>query len=146
MTDDSPASAGTDRRQQPESFRARALQASLTVTDLEKSLAWYRDVVGFTLDQRHERNGRLVAASIKAGEVHILLGQDDGAKGRDRVKGEGFSLQCTTSQNIDALATRLKSHGVTLDTEPTDMPWGARVFRFHDPDGFKLVISSERPA
>jgi lactoylglutathione lyase len=145
MTSESSVSPGTNRREQPESFRARSVSASLTVKDVEKSLAWYRDVVGFTLDQRHERDGKLMAASIKAGDVRLLLGQDDGKKGWDRTKGEGFSLQFTTSQNVDELASRVKAHGVTLDTEPTDMPWGARVFRFHDPDGFKLVISSERP-
>jgi uncharacterized glyoxalase superfamily protein PhnB len=31
-----------------------------------------------------------------------------------------------------------------LETEPADMPWGARVFRLVDPDGYKLSISSER--
>jgi hypothetical protein len=30
--------------------------------------------------------------------VRILLNQDDGAKGFDRVKGEGFSLMFTTAQ------------------------------------------------
>jgi uncharacterized glyoxalase superfamily protein PhnB len=62
----------------------------------------------------------------------------------DRVKGTGFSLQFTTAQNIDDLANRIKAHGSTLETEPTDVPWGARVFRVVDPDGFKLVFSSER--
>jgi hypothetical protein len=33
-------------RAQPESFRARRLTASLTVNDIQASLAWYRDVVG----------------------------------------------------------------------------------------------------
>lgn len=123
-------------------FHARALSAALTVKDLEKSLAWYRDVVGFTVDQRHEREGKLLAVSLKAGNVRILITLDDGAKGWDRVKGEGMSLQFTTDQAIDELAQRVKEHGVTLDTEPVDTPWGARVFRLHDPDGFKLVISS----
>jgi len=123
-------------------FHARALSAALTVKDLEKSLAWYRDVMGFTVDQRHEREGKLLAVSLKAGDVRILITQDDGAKGWDRVKGEGMSLQFTTDQAIDELAKRVKEHGVTLDTEPVDTPWGARVFRLHDPDGFKLVISS----
>ena len=35
-----------------EAFIAESLEASLTVKDLEKSLAWYRDVVGFALDRR----------------------------------------------------------------------------------------------
>jgi uncharacterized glyoxalase superfamily protein PhnB len=123
-------------------FNARALGAALTVKDLEKSLAWYRDVIGFAVDQRHEREGKLMAVSLKAGDVRILLALDDGAKGWDRLKGEGLSLQFTTDQNIDEIADRVKAAGVTLDTEPVDTPWGARVFRLHDPDGFKLVVSS----
>lgn len=117
--------------------------ASLTVKDLQTSLAWYRDAVGFTVDREHQRDGRVMAVSLRAGNVRILLGQDDGAKGMDRRKGEGFSLQLTTAQSVDAIAERIKSHGGTLDTEPTDTPWGARVFRVRDPDGFRLTISSE---
>jgi uncharacterized glyoxalase superfamily protein PhnB len=116
----------------------------LTVNDLQKSLAWYRDVLGFTVDREHQREGKLVAVSLKAGDVQLLLGQDDGAKGLNRVKGEGLSLQFTTAQNVDEIAKRIKEQGGTLDTEPTDMPWGPRVFRVRDLDGFKLVFSSER--
>lgn len=131
-------------RVQPETFRARALTCSLTVRDLAASLAWYRDVIGFIVDQTHERDGVLRAASLKAGAVRILLGQDNGAKGWDRQKGQGFSLQFTTAQDIDALAARIRARGGTLEGDPSDTPWGARVFRVRDPDGFTLVFSSER--
>ena len=131
------------QRALPESFRARALSASLTVKDLTKSLAWYVDVLGFTVQQRYEREGKFLAASLEAGDVEILLNQDDGAKGWDRVKGVGFSLQFTTVQDVDALAARIKAKGGTIDTEPADMPWGARIFRTHDLDGFHLVFSRE---
>jgi len=146
MSADSPSATASERRAQPESFRARGLTASLTVKDIEKSLAWYRDAVGFTVKQEHTRDGRVVAISLKAGSVELLIGRDDGAKGWDRVKGEGLSLQISTTQNIDELAARIKAHGGTLTTEPTDMPWGVRVFRAQDPDGFKLVFSSVRPS
>lgn len=146
MSQNPSDSAVPNRRAQPESFRATALNASLTVKDLEKSLAWYRDVVGFTVDQKHERAGKLVAVSLKAGAVRILINQDDGAKGLDRKKGDGFSLQFTTSQSIDDLAKRITGAGGTLDSQPADMPWGVRMFRLQDPDGFKLVFSSERPS
>ena len=142
MSTDATPPEDANRRAEPQSFRARSLDASLTVKDLEKSLAWYQDVVGFTVDRRHEREGKLMGVSLKAGTVRILLTQDDGAKGWDRVKGEGMSLQFTTEQNIDAIANRIKESGVTLDTEPVDTPWGMRVFRVRDPDGFRLVFSS----
>lgn len=142
---DTPPSPAASRRAQPETFRARSLEVSLTVKDAEASLAWYRDILGFIVDRRYERDGKLTAVSMKAGSVRILLGQDDGARGLDRVKGEGFSLMLTTSQIIDDVAQAIKSRGGSLMTEPANMPWGSRVFRVVDPDGFKLVISSERP-
>jgi uncharacterized glyoxalase superfamily protein PhnB len=51
-------------------------------------------------------------------------------------------MQFTTDQDIDEIADRIKEHGGALETEPTDMPWGPRVFRVLDPDGFRLVFST----
>jgi uncharacterized glyoxalase superfamily protein PhnB len=123
-------------------LHADSLEASLTVGHLDRSAAWYCDALGFVIDKRHEREGRLVAVSLKAGSVRILLAQDDGAKGAERVKGEGISLQISTSQKADDIAARIKTHGSTLDTEPTRMPWGVTALRVRDPDGFRLTISS----
>ncbi|MQA91246.1 MAG: hypothetical protein GEU90_13610 [Gemmatimonas sp.] len=126
-----------------ESLDAVELSASLTVRDVQASLDWYRDVLGFALARKFERDDRLQAASLRAGSVRVLLTQDDGAKGWDRAKGEGMSLMLTTDQDIDGVATRIKQSGWTLDTEPVDMPHGARAFRLKDPDGFKLTFSSQ---
>jgi uncharacterized glyoxalase superfamily protein PhnB len=120
------------------------LSASLTVKDVRTSVTWYRDALGFTVSQEHERGGVLRAVSLSAGGAQILLSQDDGAKGADRAKGEGISLMLTT-ENVDDLAAQAKAHGATLDTEPTDMG-GRRAFRLRDPDGFRLTIATERKA
>jgi uncharacterized glyoxalase superfamily protein PhnB len=122
---------------------AQSLDASLTVADVRRSAEWYRDVLGFTIDREFERDGRHFAARLLAGTIRILVTQEDGAKGLERVKGAGFSLQITTAQDIDALASNAKRAGAVLDTEPTDA-WGVRVFRLRDPDGFRLVFSSPR--
>ena len=58
-----------------EHFLADSLEASLTVKDLENSLAWYRDVMGFTVDRKHERAGKLMAVSLRAGAVRLLISQ-----------------------------------------------------------------------
>jgi len=129
----------------PATLIAKSLEASLTVADIRSSVAWYRDVLRFSVDREFERDGRLFAVSLRAGTIRILLTQDDGAKGVDRVKGEGFSLQITTAQDIDALAANARRAGAVLDSEPADA-WGARVFRIRDPDGFRLVLSSPRDA
>jgi len=126
-----------------ETLDATTLSASLTVADVAASVAWYRDVLGFTVHRSFERDGTLFAASLRAGAVPILLTRDDGKRGTERTKGDGISLQLTTKQDIDALASRARARGAALDTEPSDV-MGARVFRLRDPDGFRLVISSER--
>jgi uncharacterized glyoxalase superfamily protein PhnB len=124
---------------------AQSLEASLTAADLRRSITWYRDVLGFAVDREFSRDDQLFAASLRAGAVRILLTQDDGKKGLDRKKGEGFSLQITTAQDIDAIAARATQAGVRLETEPAEMR-GARFFRLRDPDGFLLVFSSPRGA
>jgi len=136
MTDES-------KRAQPESFRARELSVSLSCDDLQKSLAWYRDVIGFHAAQEYPGpDGTVRAVRLVAGGIRLLIGQDDGAKGRDRKKGVGFSLHMTTAQDIDELAARIKEHGGALEDEPMDAPWGPRIFRVRDPDGVLITISS----
>jgi uncharacterized glyoxalase superfamily protein PhnB len=129
-----------------ELLKGRPLAVSLTVKDLQKSLTYYQDTLGFVIERKIEREGTLRSVALKAGDVSISINQDDGAKGWERVKGEGFSLRITTDQNIDELANGMKKHGGILDSEPADTPWGTRAFRFRDPDGYKVMISSPRPA
>lgn len=127
---------------QSEPLGATALNLSLTVKDLSTSVAWYRDVVGFTVDREIVRDGVLRAVAIRAGDVSLLLNLDDGGRGWDRKKGEGFAFQLRTSQSIDEIANGIKARGGTLALEPTDMPWGARIMRLVDPDGFRFSIST----
>lgn len=122
-------------------FDALSLDASLTVNDIDASLAWYRDVLGFAVAREFRRDDRLFAVSLIAGTARILISQDTGAKGADRRKGEGFSLRLTTEQDIDALAARIKASGGTLESEPSELR-SARFFRLRDPDGFRFTISS----
>lgn len=138
----SDVSAGPAERNSTDGFRATGMSASLTVTDIERSLHWYSNVVGFAVEQRHEADGRLVSVALEAGSVRIRINQDDGAKGSNRPRGVGFSLYFATAQDVDRLAEGIKERGGTLTTEPADMPWGARVFRLTDPDGFGLAIAA----
>src|SRR5262245_25987174 len=113
---------------------------SITVKDIRKSVAWYRDVVGFGVERTAEREGQLALVALKAGDVRLSLNQDNGAKGWDRIKGLGFSINIWTTDDVDVIAEHIKANGGVLDTEPVDAVWGARFFRLTDPDGFKLAI------
>jgi lactoylglutathione lyase len=128
-------------RKLPETLRLRSISPSLTVNDLQASLSWYRDVLGFTLGERWEHEGKLAGMELVAGSVSFYLSQDDWRKGRERVKGEGFRLHCATAQDVDKLADAIRRRGGRLLEEPHDEPWGERAFAVVDPDGFKITIS-----
>jgi uncharacterized glyoxalase superfamily protein PhnB len=137
-----PAKPVLKDRQKPETLRLRSAGPSFTVNDLQKSLAFYCDVLGFTAKDRWEENGELRGVELVAGRVTFWLGQDDWKKGHDRVKGQGFRIYCGTSQDVDATAERIRATGWTLAEEPTDRSWGGRDFAVVDPDGFMITISS----
>jgi uncharacterized glyoxalase superfamily protein PhnB len=122
-------------------LRARPISVSLTVKDLDKSLAWYTGLLGFVIERKYERDGKVGGYALRAGDAMIGIGQDDGAKGWDRIKGQGCSVQIMTDQPVDEIADRIKAGGGKLLSEPEDMPWGFRMFQVLDPDGFKLGVS-----
>ncbi len=124
-------------------LRLRSAGPSFTVNDLQKSLAFYRDALGFREGERWERDGTLMGVELKAGSVRVWIGQDDWKKGRDRLKGGGFRVYFETSQDVDQLAAGIKARGGTLAEEPHTTPWGSRSFAVTDPDGFKMTITNE---
>lgn len=119
-----------------------SVMPTMTVNDIHASIAWYRDVMGFSVAREMEHEGQLVGAVVAAGAVQFLLGQDDFAKGKDRRKGVASRLYCIYDGDIDEFAETIKSRGGTLEQEPTDQPWGARDFTVKDPDGFTLSMSN----
>ncbi len=125
-----------------ESLALRSASPSFTVNDLEKSLGWYRDVLGFDVEETWKNpDGKVMGISLKAGDVSFMIGQDDWKKGRDRKKGEGFRIYCETKKSVDDLAKRIEAKGGRLDSGPTDQPWGVRDISVTDPDGFKITIA-----
>jgi uncharacterized glyoxalase superfamily protein PhnB len=122
---------------------ATSLSPGITVNDIQKSLTFYTDGLGFEVEERHEAEGVLRFVSLKSGAGSLGIGQDDFAKGKDRVKGTGLRIWISTKADIAALAARAKTAGITLDTEPAKLPWGPLAFTVTDPDGFKLTVAND---
>jgi uncharacterized glyoxalase superfamily protein PhnB len=129
------------KRKEPQTLRLRAITPGLTVNNIARSIAWYRDVLGFTVADEWRDKGVLRGAEMKAGTVRLYLGQDDWKKGTRRSKGAGFRLYCTTAQDVDRLAALVKARGGVLAHEPQTQPWGERDFGLVDPDGFNITIT-----
>ena len=48
-------------------LNATTLGGSITCKDLDASIRWYRDVIGFAVDQTFEHEGKVVTAIVSAG-------------------------------------------------------------------------------
>ena len=129
---------------QTKTLKATVLMPSLTVDNLQRRLDFFAGL-GFEVEERWEENGVLLGVSLKAGSVHLGLTQDDGKKGRDRVKGVGMRLYIETKDDIDEIAARAKAAGVALTSEPYDTEMKTRAFEATEPSGFLVTISSPWP-
>jgi catechol 2,3-dioxygenase-like lactoylglutathione lyase family enzyme len=132
------------RRGERATLRLRSVEPTLTVNDLERSVRFYTDVVGFIVIEQISDGAVLQGVLLQAGVCRFGLTQDDWAKGRDRKKGAGVRIWCNTVQDIDAVAKRITAAGGTLAADPTNQPWGVRSVSIQDPDGFLLTIYSEQ--
>jgi len=129
------------RKQTPETLRLRSFEPSITVADIERSIRFYTEVLGFIVGERWKGDdGVLRGAMLRAGACSLGLSQDDWSKGRDRKKGEGVRIWCTTAQDVDAIAKRIQSAGGRLTEGPMTQSWGARSLSIDDPDGFHISI------
>jgi catechol 2,3-dioxygenase-like lactoylglutathione lyase family enzyme len=135
----SAGSRVAERRKQPEALRLRESSVSLTVNDLARSLRFYTDALGFTVKERWERDGVLRGVQLVAGASELGLTQDDWAKGRDRVKGVGMRVWAGTTQDLDALARRIRDKGGEAEG-PKAESWGTQTVSVADPDGFRITF------
>jgi catechol 2,3-dioxygenase-like lactoylglutathione lyase family enzyme len=130
-------------RRQPETLRLRACFPEVIVADFQRSIRWYRDILGMSEGQKYEYNGQLIGIEMKAGTITFYLTQDSFDKGREGHKGMGVRLWARTAQDIDQLATRVKTKGGVLVKDVHDVGWGPRGFLIDDPDGYHLTIFQE---
>src|SRR3989442_10054586 len=77
---------------QPETLRLRDISPTFTATDLQRSIAFYRDVLGFVVGEEGRETGTLAGCEMRAGAGTVYLPQDDFAKGREPNKGTGSAL------------------------------------------------------
>jgi predicted enzyme related to lactoylglutathione lyase len=101
--------------------------------DYDKALAWYRDVLGLTIEVE-DRPNRFV--TLKAGGARVSLKEGKGAAaGRDAVN-LAFEVE-----DLDAMVAKLKSHGVEVG-DPFESPYqeGYREARTEDPDGTRVRL------
>ena len=112
------------------------LTCSIGVTDLDRSITWYRDVLGFTLLYRVDD---IAWCELSTGvqRVNVGLGQ------RENAGGEGGATLTFGVTDIDAGKAALDAAGVRQDGPIRDIPNMVRLLTFFDPDDNALMFYQE---
>jgi lactoylglutathione lyase len=116
----------------------------LFVRDLERSVAFYRDVIGLPFKLQGDGYVEFATQGARFGlydrnRLGELTGQGTGPPGHPG--GEVVFLV----EDVDAEAERLREAGVTILRGPLDRAWGHRTLHLEDPDGFVVELAGEIP-
>jgi catechol 2,3-dioxygenase-like lactoylglutathione lyase family enzyme len=106
----------------------------LEVNNLEESLAFYHERLGFEIES-HNAQAEPPIATLCAGSLRITLVQQLETMLK-RGRGVHFVLGVS---NVDEFYQKLKATEVAL-TEPRDEGWGGRFVSLQDPDGYRLFF------
>ena len=106
----------------------------LEVNNLEESVEFYRDVLGFSLESDN-MDAQPPIASVRSGSLRITLVQQIETMLK-RGRGVHFVLGVS---DVDAFHETLKARNVQV-TDPRDEGWGGRFVSLQDPDGYRLFF------
>lgn len=109
------------------------LTCALECADIDKAIAWYKDVLGFELIYKLDQMGWGEMKSPIPG-VAVGLSQVE----KPQVKG-GATLTWGV-KDIDAARAALEASEVKFDGDTITIPEMVRLATFYDPDGNKLML------
>jgi catechol 2,3-dioxygenase-like lactoylglutathione lyase family enzyme len=103
--------------------------------DIQKSLVFYRDLLGFEVLEEFRGGPRLVYARLKspAGPATIALHLTE------ELHTGGIRLYFET-QDLEGLCQELEAKGAVFSKPPAKMPWGWMHAYLDDPDGHEVSL------
>ncbi|MFF5288235.1 VOC family protein [Paractinoplanes globisporus] len=100
----------------------------VSVADLDRALALYRDALGFA---ETYRSGDIVTL---AGPLELMLHQ------RPPTPGPAAVAVSFVVDDVDAVTAAAEKAGATVLDAPADQPWGERQAVLTDPDGHVFCL------
>lgn len=129
----------------------RSLFPILTVSDVERSLGFYRDLLDGRVVYRYpeddDAQSVYVSLALAGSSLGIGLDAEAGAEATTEPGAEPASAARHHStlwlyvDDCDRALARLASAGAPVVEPAADQPWGERVARVHDPDGNVVVLA-----
>jgi catechol 2,3-dioxygenase-like lactoylglutathione lyase family enzyme len=115
------------------------LTCALAVTDLDRSIDWYRTVLGFDLLYREES---LAWCELSSPVARVNVGLSE----RQETGGAGGATLTFGVEDVDQAKAALDAAGVRQDGPIQDIPGMVRLLTFYDPDGNALMFYEDLQA
>src|SRR5690349_18296248 len=109
---------------------------SLGVSDLQRSISFYRDTAGFDLQNQFD-----AFAFFSAGPVMLMLNSE--LRRPDGPLAGAVEI-VLASDGVTAAYERLKANGCSFVKEPREVTPGSWAATFRDPDGHWLTLFGPR--
>ncbi|MDE0444809.1 MAG: VOC family protein [Gammaproteobacteria bacterium] len=108
---------------------------SSSVKDLDASIAWFKDILGFEEEFKVAEAGWAEVSSPVEG-VSIGLDQTDAD-----MEGSGGSVPVFGVVDIDAARAELEAKGVEFAGDTVELPGMVKLATFFDPDGNRYMFA-----
>ena len=109
------------------------LTCAIGVKNLDMSIAWYRDVLGFTLLYRR---ADIAWCELSTGVDRVNVGLSQ----NEEVVGKGGATLTFGVTDLDAAKAALDGHDVRQDGPIQEIPEMVRLLTFYDPDDNALMF------
>ncbi len=124
--------------------------AHVTVNDVDESLAFYRDALGFDVRNDVGSDGQrwVTIGSDAQPDLELVLSPPHA--GRSQADGDAIQELLTkgvmpmlvfTTDDLDGTFEKLRASGAEVLQEPIDQPWCPRDCAFRDPSGNMIRIN-----
>ncbi|QDT90382.1 VOC family protein [Gimesia algae] len=125
-----------------ESNPVQGLVPLLFVDDIEDSIAFYTDRLGFVSSMKWEPEGKIMWCRLERGSAALMLQpacpEEDGVR-EERIKGVGFFFFCDDAK---LMYEEFSANG--LDLEPPRVAfYGMNQLFLKDPDGYELCFQNQ---
>ncbi|WP_306252738.1 VOC family protein [Parvularcula sp. IMCC14364] len=113
--------------------------AVFIVTDMKRSVHWYRDKLGFDVPEPDwSAKPGFCIAQAEGAAIMLRLGEKPGSFNRDLVPGLDLWDAYIWVRDIDVIHRDLQKRGTAIHDGPTLKPHGCTELRVLDPDGYML--------
>jgi lactoylglutathione lyase len=127
--------------------RANKLFPMLSVSDLDRSLAFYRDLFAGVVTYRFPEQGDPAFVVVTLGDASevglgVLSGDGGALHGEPLRPALGHRIElCVYVDDVDAVAQAAQAAGFAVVSAPQDQPWGERIAYLRDPDGNMVMLT-----